>query len=89
MNTHSDSECDLECAYDCDHGRDHRWRHRAALGLALLVGAGVAGVAALVLSVWAAAAIGVIVGQMVSVGLEAWDDRYFPERVVILGARLE
>lgn len=85
MNPHSDRECD----YQCEHRCDHRWRHRAALGLALLIGAGVAGVAALALSVWAAAAIGVIVGQAVSTGLEAWDDRYFPERVVILGARVE
>lgn len=68
---------------------DRRWRHRAALGLALLVGAAVGGVAALVLSVWAAAALGVIVGNAVSTGLEAWDDRYFPDRVVILEARLE
>jgi hypothetical protein len=67
----------------------HRtWRHLAALGLALLAAAAVGGVAALVLSVWAATAIGVVVGQLVALGLEAWDDRYFPDHVVIFGAGL-
>jgi hypothetical protein len=68
---------------------ERRWRHLAAIGLALLVAAAVAGVATLALSVWAAASLGVIVGQVVSSCLEAWDDRYFPDRVVIMEARLE
>ena len=64
----------------------HPWRRLAAVGLGLLAAAAIAGVVALALSVWAAAGIGVLLGLGVAAGLEAWDDRYFPDRVVLLAA---
>jgi hypothetical protein len=62
------------------------WRRLAFVGLALVVAAAVAGVAALEFSLWAAAAMGVLVAEAVSIAVEAWDARHFPDRVVILGA---
>lgn len=64
-------------------------RHLAALGIGIVVAAAVAGVVTLVVAMWAAAAIGVAVGQLVAAGLRAWDDRYFPDHVVILGTTVK
>ncbi|MGC4109289.1 MAG: hypothetical protein QM747_02435 [Nocardioides sp.] len=64
----------------------HPWRRLAALTIALLAAVAVAGISALALSVWAAAAIGVLVGQLVSTALEAWDRHRYPDLVVIVEA---
>ena len=41
------------------------------------------------LPLWAAAPIGLVVGEGIAVGLEAWDDRWFPERILILAAGIK
>jgi hypothetical protein len=65
---------------------DPPWRRLGFVGLALVSAAAVAGVAALEFALWAAAALGVVVGEAVSIAVEAWDDRHFPDHVVIFEA---
>jgi tetrahydromethanopterin S-methyltransferase subunit C len=64
-------------------------RRCAALSLGLLAAIAVAGVVVMTLPLWAAAAIGLVVGEGIAVGLEAWDDRWFPERILILAAGIK
>jgi type IV secretory pathway TrbD component len=64
----------------------HPWRRLAAICLGVLAGAAVAAVVAMALSVWIAAAIGVLLGEAIATGLELWDDRWFPDRLVTFEA---
>jgi tetrahydromethanopterin S-methyltransferase subunit C len=65
---------------------DHPWRRLAALGIGFLAAVAVATVATLAVHDWAAVGLGVVVGQVVSFALVTFDERHFPDHVVILAS---